>query len=101
MCLLGIEYMNNYETTIQEQLKRCRVLFWYDEKGEKRQTFDELWLTDIEKRVVDRNEFSLKYEILRGQPNRKFLLYFPYAEPKPADNWLLDIQLANAIFFDD
>lgn len=93
--------MTNYETTIKEQLKRCRVLFWYDEKGEKRQEFDELWLTDIEKRVVDSNEFSLKYEILRGQPDRKFLLYFPYAEPKPAENWLLDIQLANAIFFDD
>ena len=45
--------------------------------------------------------FSLKYEILRGQPDKKFLLYFPYAEPKPAENWLLDIQLANAIFYDD
>ena len=93
--------MTNYEATIQEQLKNCRVLFWYDGRREKRQTFDELWLTDIEKRAVDGNEFSLKYEILRVQPDKKFLLYFPYAEPKPSENWLLDIQLANRIFYDD
>ena len=96
-----LQKMTNYEPTIQEQMKRCRVLFWYDEKGEKRQEFESLYPIGYEKRVVDSNEFSLKYEILRGQPDKKFLLYFPYAEPKPADNWLLDIQLANAIFYDD
>ncbi len=93
--------MTNYETTIQDQLKRCRVLFWYDEKGEKRQEFDALYPIGYEKRVVENNEFQLKYEILRERPDQKFLLYFPCAEPKPAENWLLDIQLANRIFYDD
>lgn len=93
--------MTNYETTIQEQLKRCRVLFWYDGTQEKRQEFDALYPIGYEKRVVENNEFQIKWEILRGQPDRKFLLYFPYGEPKPSDNWLLDIQLANRIFYDD
>lgn len=93
--------MTNYETTIQDQLKQCRVLFWYDPNGEKRQEFDALYPIGYEKRVVENNEFQIKWETLRDKPERKFLLYFSCAEPAPKDNWLLDIQLANRIFYDD
>ena len=93
--------MNNYETTIQDQLKGCRVLFWYDPNGEKQQEFDAIYPIGYEKRIVENNQFQLKYEILRDKPEQKFLLYFPCAEPAPENNWLLDIQLANRIFYDD
>ncbi|MBK8706099.1 MAG: hypothetical protein IPN33_22750 [Saprospiraceae bacterium] len=51
-------------------------------------------LDGIEKVVVSNNGFAIKYRILRGAPEGKYLLYFPYAQKQPGENWLLDIQLA-------
>jgi uncharacterized protein (TIGR02687 family) len=80
---------------------RHRIVFWYDDKHELRAEFDALALPDVEKIVLENNEFGVKQRILRQEPNRKFLLY--RAGPAPADleNWLLDVQLAHALFAAD
>jgi len=44
------------------------------------------------------NEFGLKYRILRQEPGAKFLLFKDGPEPPMAENWLLDVQLASAVF---
>lgn len=86
---------------LQQLFKRHRIVFWYDAKHELRDDFDSLVLEDIEKIVLDNNEFSVKYKIIREQPNQKFLLYRAGAQPTPLDNWLLDVQLAHGEFRTD
>lgn len=88
-------------TALQKLFKRHRIVFWYDAKHELRDDFDSLVLEGIEKIVLDNNEFSVKYKIIREQPNQKFLLYRAGAQPAPLDNWLLDVQLAHGEFRTD
>lgn len=86
---------------LQQLFKRHRIVFWYDTKHELRDDFDSLVLEDIEKIVLDNNEFSVKYKIIREQPNQNFLLYRAGAQPAQLDNWLLDVQLAHGEFRTD
>ncbi|ABE75384.1 BREX-1 system phosphatase PglZ type A [Psychrobacter cryohalolentis] len=86
---------------LQQLFKKHRIVFWYDAKHELRDDFDSLVLEDIEKIVLDNNEFSVKYKIIREQPNQKFLLYRAGAQPALFDNWLLDVQLAHGEFRTD
>jgi len=81
--------------------KKERIVFWYDDKGELKEEFDELEFEDVEKRVIDENEFSLKREMIKLKPKQKFLVYSPKKSPKDEDNWLLDLNLANYLFSAD
>ncbi len=78
-----------------------RIVFWYDEKQELRAEYDSLWLTGVEKIELHNNEFNVKHLILREKPNQKFLLYHAGAQPEELENWLLDVQLAQAMFSAD
>ena len=69
--------MDKVEQALLKLFEKHRIVFWYDDKGEQRQEFDELWLTGVEKLELSGNEFSLKYKILREAPNQKFLIYHP------------------------
>ena len=86
---------------ISNQIKAHRILFWYDPGGEHRGDFDLVWAQGYEKRVIENNEFGLKFEILREKPKTKFLLYSASAVPDPSENWLLDVLLANGQFYAD
>lgn len=81
--------------------KGHRIVFWYDTKQELRQDFEALDLPGIEKIELKNNQFGLKYRILREQPEQKFLLYQEGPQPNDLDNWLLDVQLAQAQFRTD
>ena len=81
--------------------KNHRIVFWYDSKLELRDDFDALDLPDVEKIILDNNEFGLKHQVLRAAPKQKFLLYREGVEPEPLENWLLDVQLANTVFRTD
>lgn len=81
--------------------KKERIVFWYDDKGELKEEFKELRLEDVEKRVIDDNEFSLKREMIKLKPKQKFLVYSSKKLPKDEDNWLLDLNLANYLFSAD
>ena len=90
--------MSKLATALENLFDRNRIVFWYDEKKELRQEFDEVWLTGVEKLEIAGNEFWLKHHILREKSSTKFLLY--HAGPKPANekNWLLDVLLAQTEF---
>ena len=94
---------SNIEKTLIRKFKEQRVIFWYNEKEQEdiQHEYDALELKDVEKIKVDNNEFEIKYRILKQAPEQKFLVY--RAGPKPAheENWLLDIELANDVFFTD
>ena len=78
-----------------------RIIFWYDENQEMTEQVAKLSLPGIDIVSVANNEFSLKYRVLRLQPKTSFLLYLPYAQPAPEQNWLLDVQLAGYVFRTD
>lgn len=78
-----------------------RIVFWYDEKKEFINDFQELDLPGIVKWEVNNNEFNLKYRIFIEDTTSRFLIYCPFARKRMADNWLLDIELSSAEFSTD
>ena len=80
---------------------RHRIVLWYDTKRELRDDFEAVRLTGIKKLEITNNEFSIKYQILREQPDEKFLLYHEGPQPADLQNWLLDVQLAHRVFSTD
>lgn len=78
-----------------------RIVFWYDAKQELHSDFEAVALPDIEKIELANNEYSVKYRILRQEPEQKFLLYNDGAQPPDLENWLLDVQLAQGVFHGD
>ena len=93
--------MSNTKITqaLNNLFDKQRIVFWYDTRLEFRADFDTLELPDVEKIELANNEFSVKYRLLREQPEQKFLLYREGAEPAHLDNWLLDVQLASGNCF--
>ncbi|MAC82247.1 MAG: TIGR02687 family protein [Rhodobacteraceae bacterium] len=75
-----------------------RIVFWYDAARDMRSEFDAVDLAGVEKVEIANNEFGLKYRMLRQEPKQKFLVFKDGPEPAMTDNWLLDVQLATAVF---
>lgn len=75
-----------------------RIVFWYDADRDMRAEFEAVDLSGVTKLEIANNEFGLKYRILRQEPKGRFLLFKDGPEPEMKDNWLLDLQLASAVF---
>ncbi len=75
-----------------------RIVFWYDTARDMRDAYEAVDLPGVEKVEIANNEFGLKYRMLRQEPKQKFLLFKDGPEPEMTDNWLLDVQLATAVF---
>lgn len=75
-----------------------RIVFWYDAARDLRAAFDTVDLPGVIKVEIANNEFGLKYRLLRQEPKARFLLYKDGPEPPMPENWLLDVQLASAVF---
>jgi len=86
--------MNKIAQALEALFDRHRIVFWYDEKKELRDEYENLEIADIEKIEIKNNQFMVKYRILRQEADRKFLLYHEGPPPADIDNWLLDVQLA-------
>ncbi len=93
--------MEKIKQALQKSFERHRIVFWYDTKQELRGEFEALVLPGIDKIEIRDNEFSLKYQLLRKQPDRKFLLYREGPQPEDIENWLLDVQLGHGEFRTD
>jgi uncharacterized protein (TIGR02687 family) len=75
-----------------------RIVFWYDTARDMRGEFDAVDLPGVTKVEIANNEFGLKSRMLRQEPGSRFLVFNDGPEPPNAANWLLDIQLATAVF---
>ena len=90
--------MSKIEQIIKKQFDSNRIQFWYDPSQEFRDEYWALQLPDgCEKLEVVHDEFGIKHRILILEPEKKFLLYFAYAEPSHQENWLLDLQLSEGV----
>jgi len=79
-----------------------RIVFWYNDKRDLQETFDSLPLDGITKLVMGEQPFGLKYRVLRGEPETKFLLFHDGPQPTNVEeNWLYDVQLAHTVFHAD
>ena len=90
--------MSGVTNTLNELFEAHRLVFWYDPEGGMREEFEGYPLGNGEKVEVNNNEFGLKYRMAREEPNTSFLIYLPYPRPSHADNWFLDLELANHVF---
>ena len=84
--------------TLSRLFEAHRIVFWYDPENDMRNDFEAVDLPDVTKTEISNNEFALKYRMLRKEPSAKFLVFKDGQEPPMKDNWLLDIQLATAVF---
>jgi len=72
----------------------CRLLFWYDPEQSFQEVLSSLVIPDVTVlNMVGRSIFETKKRIELDEPEGRFLLYFPYAEPDPDKDWFLDIRL--------
>ena len=92
---------NRIAQALTKLFERYRIVFWYDAKQELRGDYEALALPGIDKLEITNNEYGLKYRVLRGEPERKFLLYREGPRPDDLANWLLDVQLAHGEFRTD
>ena len=90
--------MNKIQEALTKLFDNYRVIFWYDEKKELQEQFNDLSFHDVHLIHVQDNQFRIKHQIEREQPHEKFLLYFTESRPANMDNWLLDMELANYVF---
>ncbi|WP_291097681.1 hypothetical protein, partial [Flavobacterium sp. UBA5153] len=93
--------MNKIEEALNKLFEKHRVIFWYDEKEELVEQYQELNFLEAKKIYVQGNEFEIKHLINKQAPEGNFLLYFTGAKPANEDNWLLDMELAHQIFNTD
>lgn len=93
--------MNKIAEALIKRFETHRIIFWYDEKEEFVDQYQELNLSKVEKIYVEGNEFEVKHRVSKQAPEGKFLLYFTGEIPANEDNWLLDIELAHHVFRTD
>jgi len=93
--------MSKIKTALEKIFKDNRIVFWYDPVEELNFEYSELQLDDVKKLTVENNEFSVKYRIVKDEPNKKFLLYFKNPKPTDIDNWLLDLNFSSYEFYTD
>lgn len=93
--------MNKIAEALHKKFQEHRVIFWYDEKQELKEQYDEMELEGVQKIQVQNNEFEIKYLINKKHPHNRFLLYFTGKKPADEENWLLDMELAHYVFHSD
>ena len=84
--------------SLERLFEEHRIVFWYDAARDMRGEFDAVDLAGVTKVEIANNQFGLKYRMLRQEPATKFLVFDDGPEPTNAANWLLDLQLATAVF---
>jgi uncharacterized protein (TIGR02687 family) len=86
------------QSALEKLFLHHRLVFWYDEKGEMTDLFNSLQIPNVEKVIIDNNEFTLKHQLLIEEPTQYFLLYQAKAKPIDNENWMLDLLLSNYEF---
>ena len=67
--------MNSIEKILLQKFENSRIICWRDTKCELHDEFEALNLPEVEKIEVQNNEFSVMHRVLRGEPEKKFLIF--------------------------
>ncbi len=82
--------------------KKSRIVFWYDTENEFEEIIPTLDLNGIT--IINLNDVSfleLKIRLELKDKSGRYILYAPYPEPDPEDDWLCDIRLYSQTFHAD
>ena len=93
--------MSKVKEALVKRFESHRIIFWYDEKKELIEQYEELGIDGVGKIHVQGNEFEVKYRVTKQDPNKKFLLYFTDEKSPNEENWLIDLELAHHVFHTD
>lgn len=89
-------------SSLQTAFDKQRLVFWYDAERSFIHELDELQLSDVTiLNMEGESTFGIKLMLELEDTKNKYLLYFPFAEPEPEDDWLLDIKLYSRVFYAD
>ena len=90
---------------IEQNLQRIfhqedhRLVFWFDSEQEFVESVPDLHLDGVHVLHLDQwGSLELKLKLEREDIQGKYLLYAPFAEPNPEQDWLLDIKLYSHSF---
>jgi len=79
-----------------------RIVFWYDPEQSFVDELGQLDLPDVHiLNMQGEPSLAIKLRLELGDPEGRYLLYFPSSEPELADDWLLDIKLYSRTFYAD
>lgn len=79
-----------------------RLVFWYDPEQAFSDDIDALALTNVHiLNMAHESSLVVKFRLELEDTEGKYLLYFPFAEPEPDNDWLLDIKLYSRSFYAD
>ncbi len=83
---------------IEQNLQRIfheeghRLVFWFDPEQEFVESVSELELDTVNVLHLDSwGSLELKIKLERKDTTGRYLLYAPFAEPEPEQDWLLDM----------
>jgi len=93
--------LDKIKSTLIQLFDKYRIIFWFDNNGEVIDLFNELEIANVEKIIINNNEFNIKYRVLYQEKNQKFLIYSKNHLPENEENMLLDLVLANYVFYAD
>lgn len=92
------ELNRRFTAPLPEFYKR-RVIVWFDEEKEFADQIEDLQIPDIKIiQLTGTNYFEVKKRIAVVEPAQNFLIYKPYADEKPENNWILDVELYSEEF---
>lgn len=79
------------------------IAFWHDPEGEYEADLDQLEaeLDGVKVIRVDRDEYAVKYRLLKEEPEQAFIVYRKGSIPDGTSNWLWDLELAYGVFTAD
>ena len=84
---------------LRRAFEERRIVFWHDPAREFDDTVSSLDLNDVTVLRLDENAaFETKVRLERDDPDHRFLIYAPFEEPDPEEDWLLDIRLYSRSF---
>lgn len=79
-----------------------RLVFWYDTEQSFTETLPALDLPGVTLlNMAQEPSLGVKLRLELEDTEGKYLLYFPYPEPPPQEDWLLDIKLYSRRFYAD
>ena len=82
--------------------KKKRIVFWYDAESEFEDMLPSIQVDNTSiLRIDEHGSLELKIKLEAEDDQGKYILYAPYAEPAPEDDWLFDIKLYSYIFHAD
>ena len=85
--------------TTQFEREKHRIVFWHDPEREFTEIVDSLGLEGVTLIHLDEDAaLGIKVRLERTDPTGRYLLYAPFQEPPPQDDWLLDIRLYSGTF---